>query len=49
MSPTLQEGSCGSAGKAVVQLVIATVSSVQSLGWKDPMEKGMATQSSILA
>ena len=22
---------------------------VQSLGWKDPLEKGMATQSSILA
>ena len=31
MSPTLQEGSFGSAGKAVVQLVIPTVSSVQSL------------------
>ena len=30
-------------------LVAQTETQVQSLGWKDPLEKGMATHSSILA
>ena len=46
---------CGSAGKAslVAQLVKNPPAMwetwVQSLGWEDPLEKGKATHSSILA
>ena len=33
----------------VAQLVKNPQTSVRSLGWEDPLEKGMATHSSILA
>ena len=36
---------CGSNGKESA----CTVTGVRSLGWEDPLEKGMATHSSILA
>ena len=35
--------------QTVENLPAVQVTRVQSLGWKDPLEKGMATHSSILA
>ena len=35
--------------QTVKNLPAVQKTSVQSLGWEDPLEKGMATQSSILA
>ena len=37
------------AGLAVKNLLAMQVTWVQSLGWEDPLEEGMATHSSILA
>ena len=36
-------------GSAVKNLPVMQETQVQSLGWKDPLEKGMASHSSILA
>ena len=36
-------------GQMVKNLPAVEETQVQSLGWKDPLEKGMATHSSILA
>ena len=35
--------------QSVKNLTVMQKTRVQSLGWKDPLEKEMATQSSILA
>ena len=37
------------AAQTVQRLPAVQETRVQSLGWEDPLEKGMATQSSILA
>ena len=41
--------SCGSDGKESIYLQCMRPTQVQSLGWEDPLEKEMATHSSILA
>ena len=52
-SPALQVGSFTMGTSLVAQLVKNLPAMwetwVQSLGWKDPLEKGKATHSSILA
>ena len=41
--------SCGSAVKNLPAMQETLAIWVQSLGWEDPLEEGMATHSSILA
>ena len=48
------QGSNGNAGPSLVAQIIKSLpalweTQVQSLAWEDPLEKGMATHSSILA
>ena len=47
MGPRICEGGCG--GSVVKKLPVMQETWVQSLSWEDPLEKGMATHSSILA
>ena len=42
-------GGASLAAQTIKNLPVIQVSRVRSLGWEDPLEKGMATHSSVLA
>ena len=48
-SPHLQQVGASLMGRLVKNLPAVRETPVQSLGWEDPLEKGKATHSSILA
>ena len=52
--PDRNAESCGSYGASLVAQMVKNLPAmqetrVQSLGWEDPLEKGMATHSNVLA